>query len=1267
MFQSHDAVNLFRKLLLAEAHTMGLLTMYVETPLSINIADGGIDAEVNAITATRVGQGLIEANTKNYYQIKTGDFEIQQPNKVREILFDTKSEIDESGNPKKDSTSKTIKRLVLKPRVQECFDANSVFHIVLFGWDFPNDRDAVIVETFRAELQANGYNYLAPKVRICRASKIISYLSPFPSLQLAVSRQDQGPLRSWTSWALDADMAHPYHPDPQRKQHLQTLVQALTTSTTEAQHIRIKGDAGIGKTRLSHEATRTLGLSVMTIYAESPDDLDSSDLLNSLLHSDSTAEVVLIVDECNDEDARNLWKKLKTRGPRIRFITIDIGDGSLGGNVRQLELPELDDEQVKAILNNYGIAHGQLDRWVKLCGGSPRVAHLLGVNLRDHPDDDNLLQEPDWMVVWQRFIAGTEAPNDPVVRQRELILRHLALFERVGYLKEFKAEFDWLAGKVQAHDPNTTPQAFQTQVASLRQRKVLQGSASIHINPKALQIKLWTDWWQHHGDHFDLDAFTRDMPLDLLDAFYASFKFAAVSEVARGRVRALLGPGGYFENNERLQFEREAKFFLALAEADPASALQCLERTIGRWDLERLKNSKGSRRSLVWALEKIAVWGDLCRGAAELLLRLGEAENETWTNNASGVFASLFSLGYGDLAPTEASPNERFPVLEAALASASPEKRALALRALTSALQLDIVRTLGAEVQGLRRHPQLWMPATRTELNEAYTHAWTMLDGAIDRLDGEERIKAIEIAFGQGSRMLFYPPLDEAVLATFERLTDVTDATTWRGLVEVVDGMQFHRDQLATATLERLDALRVRLEGNSFSARLRRWVSVRSLPDNVAALTRSNKPVQPELERLSTEALEDPERLNAELAWLNTSEAQNGTWFGEVLAKCDVDFSLWTRIRSALARQGDSGNAFFIAGYLSTMRKRDAERWSREMDRILDDAGLRLYAVELAWRTGVTDAYLGQLIAAVRQNDIAVEQFELLAYGSSLEDVDPIHIYEVATLLLERGGRCVFVALSLWHAYYVHPFETAPVMPEESTWAVLTAGLDATDFANATMDDFRWNGVAKAFIKHYPDRSVRLAETMIAYLGKTGTILAGFLAQSLETLNEIARAQPSEIWRVVSALLPARDSQAHHVALWLRGHVGAGGVGAPNIISLVPQNRLLEWVAGEVEERAWYLATLVPATLGDEGDPSLARQLLVQYGERDDVRRNLLANFQTEGWMGEMSVHYEKKRDRLVEIRALESDPKVRRWLQDFIDGLDKTIEWSKGQEERSR
>ena len=112
--------------------------------------------------------------------------------------------------------------------------------------------------------------------------------------------------------------------------------------------------------------------------------------------------------------------------------------------------------------------------------------------------------------------------------------------------------------------------------------------------------------------------------------------------------------------------------------------------------------------------EKIAVWRELFRGAARVLLLLAAGENETWANNATGVFAEMFSNGVGKVSPTEAPPKERLPVLREAISSSSAEERQVALRAISVALKVQgISRVLGTEHQGLRRDAQLWIPKDR--------------------------------------------------------------------------------------------------------------------------------------------------------------------------------------------------------------------------------------------------------------------------------------------------------------------------------------------------------------------------------------------------------------------------------------------------------------------------------------------------------------------------------------------------------------------------
>lgn len=101
-------------------------------------------------------------------------------------------------------------------------------------------------------------------------------------------------------------------------------------------------------------------------------------------------------------------------------------------------------------------------------------------------------------------------------------------------------------------------------------------------------------------------------------------------------------------------------------------------------------------------------------------------------------------------------------------------------------------------------------------------------------------------------------------------------------------------------------------------------------------------------------------------------------------------------------------------------------------------------------------------------------------------------------------------------------------------------------------------------------------------------------------------------------------------------------------------------------KRAWYVANFVPKCLvtGEAGIP-WAREILIRYGDREDVRSSLHANFGTEFWSGPATTHHEGRKRSLEEIRKTERHPRVRRWLDEAIESLTFRIEQEKIREER--
>ena len=262
-----------------------------------------------------------------------------------------------------------------------------------------------------------------------------------------------------------------------------------------------------------------------------------------------------------------------------------------------------------------------------------------------------------------------------------------------------------------------------------------------------------------------------------------------------------------------------------MTEADPKAALKCLMYTIGTWDRDTLLQFTTGRRDVIWALEKIAMQRNLFVDAARLLLAFGEAENESWSNNASGVFAGLFSLGRGRVAPTEASPAERLPVLKEAFESRSKERRILALKACNEGLEADhFSRVSGAEYRGLRKDVDFWEPKTYGKLFDAYRQIWHLLSEQLERLPRDEREEAVGILLQRAPRIARRPNLSNMVIDTIQMLSEKVYVDNRLLIKTVVEFLHHEGDDLSDDIKQRWEQLKDQLAGSDFHSMMQRYV-----------------------------------------------------------------------------------------------------------------------------------------------------------------------------------------------------------------------------------------------------------------------------------------------------------------------------------------------------------------------------------------------------------------------------------------------------------
>ena len=1241
------ATIIFQELLWAEARRIGVEISKINVSRRVNVPDGGIDATIHKV---QVGTGLgIIMPGKTSCQIKSGKtFKPWQEAIIREELFGTK----------------TPSQQHLGESIRACLDDNGTYVLVCTGIDLVDTEHRSACNHIKEYLQQSGYTQ--PKVEVWSQNNLIGFLESFPSLALRVNGRGGAAFQTHSSWARDTDMRVKYMRGQSQEEKIANIQNRLRQNE-DTIHLRVWGEPGIGKTKLVLEATKSEDLSVLVIYCTATQ-FRESNLMNEILRDDNLFSAILVIDECDPDNRSYIWNKLKNRGSRIKLITIYNDYEEIPGDIAYYDMPPLGKEQIENILQEYGVPADQTSRWAELCSGSPRVAHVIGENLRNNPDD--VLKPLSTVNIWDRYVVGNSDQNSSEVKERKRVLRYVALFKRFGYGRSVGGEARTIAQKA-----NIEWERFQEVVTELKNRRILQGETTLYITPKAVHIKLWTEWWENYGTGFDLEEFTQGLTPKLVEWFYEMFAYASESGVALTVVKDLLGPNGPFRDGEYLKTTLGSHLFFALAEAHPKTALTCLKLTVGNWDKETLLQYEEGRSYVVLALEKIAMWHELFADAARLLLALGEAENDFVSNNASGVFVELFSPGPGKVAPTESSPAERFPVLKEAFESGSKERRALALRACNVALKSESFTRIGnAEYQGLRPEPKLWMPKTRGEIWDAYKQVWQLLSEQLTRLPEEDRKDGAEVLLAHARGIVRLPGLADMVVDTVAMIAEKSYASEKQIIETINEILHYDGEYLSAETRGRWEQLMGELVGPDFHSMMQRYVGMNLLEDLELDEDREYvDQAQPQIEKLAQQAVDTPSLLQSELHWLVTPEAQSGYKFGHELGKRDDSFCLLPTLLDAHRNADGNANVAFLGGYFRAMFEGNVEEWEEQLDVLIEDAKLNQLIPELTAQSGLTDRAGWRVLNLARSGIIGVNHFKIFAYGKEIENLsDKAFTGWILFLVNANEKSAMSIALYLYHRYYVFQ-KPEPFFSRDLTFRLLThhSLFDELDrYRFSTMTEYYWTEISNTFLHLYPERSLELVEPMLSHFGRDGSI-AGVSSQTCAVLDQITDTEQycGNVWELVSNLLEDQTdfSRVFSLERWLSEGSSVGRKRSKAALTRIPEEKIWEWIDNDMENRVSYFAgRLVPKTLSaEEWKTSLAREFLVRYGARKDVRSSLITNYLSESWHGPPSLHYQEKQEKLLQIRATENDENVKRWIDDFVEGLGKQIEHEKKREER--
>jgi hypothetical protein len=1234
-----DATEMFGRLLWCEAARLGLVNIFVSG--EVTSADGGIDAK-----AERVGGNSPHSFN---YQIKTGtSFKPWQPAAITKELFGASD-----AKPSKSKLGRAVRR---------CMDDGGTYVMVALGHDLLADNHAESVSLFVKAFEKCGYK--KPLVEVWGVRQIANMMERYPSLCLDLGGLGDARFQTVSSWARNADMTPRVSlgaPQTDFIQRVQTLL-----AGSDIQHVRVVGEPGIGKTRLTLEAIKDLPLlSARAVYVPHAEYFQNGRLLFELLKDDREYSIVLVIDECDDDDRASIFNALRGR-PRIKLVTIDHGPELSSDSLMEVvKFPQLEDAQIKEILAEYIGNAGHAHNWISWCEGSARVAHAVGDNLKRNPAD--ILRPPATVPIWDRFVLGYKKVKGERAERLLTIARHIALFRKFGAKKPVEAEGRFVATLAARVDPAITPGALDMAVADLAGRRILQGTHTMRLVPRALHVHLWKQWWDIHGHGADLAALMDEMPETLRGWFLDMLIYSNGSPSAQAAIKEVLGAeDGPFTSKKFVASKSGSHFLSVMAEADPAATISVLERTVGKCPRAELPALDEARQTLVHALEKIAVWEEHFATAARLLSHLTFGESARYSNNARGTLKGLFFLRG---APTQAAASTRLAFAQNMLSSGDRFDRFLGLELFENLFSdRSRMRIVGVEYQGLAPPISFWEPRIWNDLFEPRREALQSLLGAADSSDAEWQLAVSRVAIQASDDMLHYEPMTDLALKTLRAQLDFPGGSGQALVKTLLHRIQYPLQGTDSSLAKKLQGILDAASSGPFGKRFDRFVTYDTFEeehhlDEKGELVHSDVPAK-RVEALAREFVEDAEARDANMARVIQCAGQRASEFGRQVASLSFGvIDLDEEILGGAASIVGAVNFGFLSGYLEVLKRLDPARWEARALTLLEAGSPRPWQTAAVVFSGFSPSVVARLLALFDAGAIEASRFTTVGWMLGEEQVPAPEVEAICARLNGSGNAdAARVAVQIASNRFSKGSEECAA---ELLWALLT-NPQIFDHHHDDMTSHYWKTLAKSFRKRFPERDIEFLGVAFNAHCKLGG--ASSFSGVFDIILQICKLRPDESWPVVAKALEDNEV-SWTISHWLgepqrRDHEGVEGGSVHTPMDCFNSKVVLDWV-GANPKRAEAVIQALPKTLAQGRSGDLTRGFIEMFGAKSREGQHLMGHFDTGARSGPDSVYYSKRRDAARSWMSATTSVAAREWLGDFIAMLSRRIDDAHIREER--
>lgn len=1268
-----ELVDLLRRLISAELKKNGIPLGSGTAPAQITIADGGEDGRVSWSDGPSKTDFIPHRYT--IFQCKKS---APSPSCLKEETWTKASQGKGKTREINEALAESIK--------------NEGAYIVITGSPVVGVKVTRRIEAVKQGIREAGEDpSKLSAIDIIDANKLATWTTTHPSVALwlnsTLSEIHLHGFRNYDEWSLHPNITEtkfqcigekrllmrgaPIRAWKKDREDLEDLqsVETLRTSLEEffkayGRTIRIIGPSGYGKTRLAHALFGS---------EKSGDYLDPRQIVH-VFHDDvkhiivniareialSGSPCILIVDDCPDEVHTRLWEAMGRGKANSILLTIGVEtkSDSLDRNL-VIELKKASDELIEGIASDISGESTLSDNHFvrELAQGFPSMAVLAAHAARN---GDEQLSSAEALV--DRIVWGEKQQDQDAL----FALQTLSLFTALGVENEPSKELNEASEFI-----DMKPQTMFRLLSSFRDRGIVGrlGDYAL-VQPIPLAMRL-ANGWLASMPRGTLERLFREISPTLQLRLAGRLRWVSWSTEVNSAAERLLGE--LLPTQSDLNTEHGSMLLDRFVHLAPDRVMEHLNNLLGDQTLDELLDLSSGRRHTVWALEKLAFRKETFTDAASLLLKLGAAENESWGNNSSGQFKSLYKL---HLSGTEAEPPCKLALLDNALLSEDLRIRSICVDALENMLYTDhFSRSGGQERIGTSEPLSDWQPKTYGEIFDYYRSALVRLKEIA--FNNKDPLQATAINhIGNHLRGLFsIPAIYEDILETINGIR-AAHPRWHRGLSAVSDWLYFDRESAPQEYINRLRALYDDLMPSEHLERIliysAGWRVELHDPDVPYKEDGDNDYYYADrmIESLiTTSPMESAYFESTVKAFTEDTYHNAGSTLTRIAMHVTDPHNL---VAYTLGFLGDENGLHTTASMLRSIlygiNKVNGEVARLQLEIILSRKELSPYTADLISSVGVDDRLFGLLIDRLRAGDMSPWSANSLGHLAEMKSVSSKLITELIDVLIASGAEGGWAAVDFL-TYFLHnnkKLSATEALLIKS--AVINPNLLLKEkFGH--MDAYHWKELTKKLFEDDfldPNLGRDLTQFITSMIDIPDySIQLSFSEYARDILKKMIDAHPEIVWTEYTERLKLSPTKKHRLATLYGTDIGNPAEGG--VLDYMPLAIIEPWMLEDKSQRLPVILSWIKIFENNESTGHWNSKFVIfleRHISNAEELAPLISRLTTGSWWGSYANKLNPIVERLEALAKIITNPAVSRWAVQTRYSLLRAIERARHDEE---